>query len=166
MTDKKVKELANEILEYHFSDYADFDINPLVEMIRKYIPKDTVLVNLDQYRKWQYEMCEMKREIVRLNQTITPAKIRKETAKEILQGIKEKAWAYSKDEDEKVWNWEITQTDLDEIANQYGLNKHYLEKSTRLKQPLIELSSHTKCQPTKTKAICTFVLVAAKIVLY
>lgn len=108
MTDKKVKELANEILEYHFSDYADFDINPLVEMIRKYIPKDTVLVNLDQYHKWQDEMREMKKEIVRLNQTITPAKIRKETAREIIAMFDDRNF--------------ITEQDLiDAIAKRYGV---------------------------------------------
>lgn len=88
MTDKKVKELANEILQGYFFDYVEVDETFAIEKIRKYIPKDTVLVSLDQYHKWQSEMCEMKSEIVRLNQTITPAKIRKETAKEILQIIK------------------------------------------------------------------------------
>ena len=54
MTDKKVKELANEILQAYFFDYVDVvDVAKAVEIIRKYIPKDTVLVNLDQYRKWQ-----------------------------------------------------------------------------------------------------------------
>lgn len=85
MTDKKVKELANEILQAYFFDYVDVDVAKAVEIIRKYIPKDTVLVNLDQYTKWQEKINYLEQEYIRLNQTITPAKIRKETTKEIVE---------------------------------------------------------------------------------
>ena len=115
MTDKKVKELANEIFQAYIFDYVDVDVTKAAEIIRKYIPKDTVLVNLDQYHKWQDEMCEMKREIVRLNQTITPAKIRQETAKEILQELKKKE--YTNNYCQEI----ILLSELDELAKRYGV---------------------------------------------
>lgn len=108
MTDKKVKELANEILQGYFFDYVEVDETFAIEKIRKYIPKDTVLVSLDQYHKWQSEMCEMKSEIVRLNQTITPAKIRKETASEILAMF----------DDRNIITWDELKS---QIAKRYGV---------------------------------------------
>lgn len=51
----------------------------------------------------------------------TEEQVRKETAKEILQLVKEKSWCYEEDENGEAWTYSITVTELKELAKGYGV---------------------------------------------